>query len=208
MSFQHRVQRKFRSLLLNRTNLFRKIILRIANNINWYFGPILRERSFPPEGIGLHLTKRCNLRCSMCFLWSDKKNPGAVLKRYKQEEIDSKRWFEIIDELAPYKSSIGLSGGEALLHEEVIEIINYIKQKGLYCSINTNGMLLEKYAPNIIDSKVDMVRISIDGPPEIHDSIRGVPGSFSRLSTTGCERKMNASTTTSWPGLPTNIVRA
>lgn len=181
MAFHRRLKRKIKSLRLTPAIIFRKIYLRISNHINWLLGPIRGEYSFPPESVGFHLTKRCNLRCQMCFLWANKENPGEILRRYKKEEMPIKRWLEIVDELAPYKPSIGISGGESLLYEGIIEIISYIKQKGMYLSINTNGMLLEKYTEDIVESKLDMVRVSIDGPPEIHDEIRGVTGSFARL---------------------------
>lgn len=117
----------------------------------------------------------------MCFLWAGDKNISDVLERYRREEMSTERWLEIVDELARYKPSIGLSGGEPLLFEGAMEIIHRIKQKGMYCSINTNGMLLEKFARDLVEARVDMVRVSIDGPPDIHDKIRGVSGCFERL---------------------------
>lgn len=181
MSSKKTFIRKLRSLLLTRDRILRRIFLRLSNNFNWLAGPLLNEHCLLPESIGFHLTKRCNLHCQMCFLWANREDRGAVLREYKAEEMDPNRWLEIIDEVAFYKPSIGISGGESLLFENVLPIIRHIKSKKMYCSINTNGMLLEKYAQDLVAAKLDMVRVSIDGLPAIHDKIRGVKGSFSRL---------------------------
>lgn len=181
MALRRRLVRKFNSLYLTRNIAFRRLFHRVTNYINRLFGALVDEWCFPPEGVGFHLTSRCNLRCQMCFLWAGGKNVSDVLERYRREEMSTERWLEIVDELARYKPSIGLSGGEPLLFEGAMEIIRRIKQKGMYCSINTNGMLLEKFARDFVEAKVDMVRVSIDGPPDIHDKIRGVAGCFERL---------------------------
>jgi radical SAM protein with 4Fe4S-binding SPASM domain len=181
MALQRRLVRKFESLHSTRNIVFRRVFHRVTNHLNRLFGGLAGEYSFPPEGVGFHLTNRCNLRCKMCFLWAGDKSPRDVLERYRREEMSTERWLEIVDELARHKPSIGLSGGEPFLFEGAVEIIRRIKQKGMYCSINTNGMLLEKFARDLVETKVDIVRVSIDGPPDIHDEIRGVSGCFERL---------------------------
>jgi len=99
----------------------------------------------------------------------------------KNRELDVGIYKKIIDEIAPFKPVIGISGGEPLLYEELFELITYVKSKGLMCSVNSNGVLLENAAKNYIDSNLDLLRISIDGPPDIHDDIRGIPKTFDRL---------------------------
>ena len=42
------------------------------------------------------------------------------------------------------------------------------------------GLLLEKHAQAIVEH-LDEVIVSLDGPPEIHDQIRRVPGAFDRM---------------------------
>ena len=181
MAYMKRINRKIKSLFTTPDKILKRISLRIINQENFHVGRFIGEYCLPPESIGIHLTKRCNLRCEMCFLWANRENPSDVLRRYKAEEMDFTRWKKIIDEVSFYKPSIGLSGGEPLLYESVLDVIKYIKQKKMYCSLNTNGMLLSKFAEQLVKTKMDMIRISIDGPPDIHDQIRGVKGSFKKL---------------------------
>ena len=53
-----------------------------------------------------------------------------------------------------------------------------MKQKGLTVQIVTNGVGLEKNAETIVDNGWDMICVSFDGPKEIHDKCRGVPGAL------------------------------
>lgn len=86
----------------------------------------------------------------------------------------------IIDTV-PGSPIVCLTGGEPLLHPQIEKFIHYIKTKGLYCILTTNGWLLEKKAVDICNSHLDMLIISIDGAEKLHDRIRA-PGSFHRAS--------------------------
>ena len=104
--------------------------------------------------INLHVTEQCNYNCKYCF--SHNCGSGQLLN------ID--KWKTIVDNCIDVLSPIGfnIAGGEPLLYKDLSELIKYIKSKGLYCSIITNGSLLTK---EWIDENVkylDCVGISID----------------------------------------------
>jgi MoaA/NifB/PqqE/SkfB family radical SAM enzyme len=73
-------------------------------------------------------------------------------------------------------------GGEPLLRKEFFTVVDYISnQKGLFRETVTNGTALtHRICSNIIDSGLNKIWISIDGPEEVHERLRGVPGSFAR----------------------------
>ncbi|MEO0184206.1 MAG: radical SAM protein, partial [candidate division WOR-3 bacterium] len=56
-----------------------------------------------------------------------------------------------------------------------------IKKNKLYLHITTNGTFLEDYAEEIIRFSVNRIDISIDGPKDVHDRIRGVDGTFDKI---------------------------
>jgi radical SAM protein with 4Fe4S-binding SPASM domain len=60
--------------------------------------------------------------------------------------------------------------------------VQHIKSKGLYCSINTNGTYLPREARRLVDLGVDAIMVSVDGPREVHDRIRGMDGSFQKIA--------------------------
>jgi MoaA/NifB/PqqE/SkfB family radical SAM enzyme len=62
-----------------------------------------------------------------------------------------------------------------------------LKRRAVRTTVLTTGLLLAKHAASITDSvnavthSIDDVILSIDGPPEIHDAIRRVPGGFAEI---------------------------
>ena len=44
----------------------------------------------------------------------------------------------------------------------------------------TNGLFIDKYT-DIINSCVDVLSVSLDGPKKIHESIRGVKGIYNNI---------------------------
>ncbi|KQC15899.1 MAG: hypothetical protein APR56_11540, partial [Methanosaeta sp. SDB] len=92
-----------------------------------------------------------------------------------------------IDQVAPLKPMIILSGGEPLLRTDVFILAEYARKQGVRVSLATNGTLLSpEMVEKIKGAGIMRVSISLDGPdPETHDATRG-SGSFD-LSMRGIE---------------------
>ena len=134
-----------------------------------------------PYVVSLRLTNRCNLRCRMCFLYGELGDGRAVEARFSgPEDMSLADWKSAIDSIAPRKPSVGITGGEPTLHRHCFEIVRHVKDRGLYCGMVTNGTLLREKAEELVASGLDSLWISLDGPEEVHDKIRGVPGTFRR----------------------------
>jgi MoaA/NifB/PqqE/SkfB family radical SAM enzyme len=63
------------------------------------------------------------------------------------------------------------TGGEPLLRGDIATIINYSYSLGLINTLSTNGILFPERIKEI--KKLDSVAISLEGPEDIHDTIRG-----------------------------------
>jgi MoaA/NifB/PqqE/SkfB family radical SAM enzyme len=138
-------------------------------------------RAAGPYVVSLRLTNRCNLRCRMCFLYGELGDGRPVEARFSgPEDMSLADWKAAIDSVAPRKPSIGLTGGEPTLYRHCFELIRHIKDRGLYCGMVTNGTLLRERAEDVVASGLDSLWISLDGPEDVHDKIRGVPGAFRR----------------------------
>jgi radical SAM protein with 4Fe4S-binding SPASM domain len=99
----------------------------------------------------------------------------------EKNQLDFGLIKKLIDQVYNFKPYLSLCGrGEPLLHPEFFEIISYIKSKGLWCAVDTNGTLIEQNVDQLLSSKIDMVNVSIDSVGEIQDRIRGVPGAFQK----------------------------
>jgi hypothetical protein len=97
--------------------------------------------------------RRCNLACAYCN--EHDANAGPV---------PTAEMLDRIDRLAALgTSTIALSGGEPLLHPDIIEIIRRIRQRGCLAQVLTNGYLLN---PELIgrlnQAGLDFLQISID----------------------------------------------
>lgn len=145
---------------------------------SYWFG---NGRSSMPEAVTLFLTHRCNLRCKMCGQWGE----GGVTKQQGAQvlaqELSNSRIRSVVDDIAKFRANVTLFGGEPLLFPGCVDLIGYIKNKGLHCLMITNGSLLERYAEGIVDAGLDELNLSLDGGGALHDRIRGMPGLFARI---------------------------
>lgn len=97
--------------------------------------------------------RRCNLACAYCNEYDDHSPP-----------VPTDEMFRRIDKLAELGTAVvTISGGEPVLHPDLPKIIAYIKQRGMVCTLITNGYLLvpEKIR-ELNAAKLDRLQISID----------------------------------------------
>ncbi|MCI5644076.1 MAG: GTP 3',8-cyclase MoaA [Peptoniphilus sp.] len=109
--------------------------------------------------IRISLTDRCNLRCKYCM-------PEEGVKLLNHKDILS---YEEILILSKIFISLGiknfkLTGGEPLVRRDVCNLVKELKKlEGIgEVTITTNGVLLEKYGKNLIDSGIDRINVSLD----------------------------------------------
>jgi MoaA/NifB/PqqE/SkfB family radical SAM enzyme len=114
----------------------------------------------------------CNCRCVMCDIWLGNSN-RAVLN-----EADIQGLLASFRELGT--RWVVMSGGEALMNPNLFRFCEILKTEGLRITILSTGLLLERFAENIVE-QTDEVIVSLDGSREIHDSIRRVPKGFQKL---------------------------
>lgn len=127
---------------------------------------ILRKRV--PLAIRFQLTNRCTLQCKYCNLWHT-----------KSEELSTQQIITILDKLAKLGTKrISFSGGEPLLRKDIGEIIDYCWRKGIYPEMNSNGTLVPKMIKVV--QNLDFLKLSLDGPEEIHDLVKG-EGSYKKV---------------------------
>jgi len=136
--------------------------------------------SVTPTHALLFMTYRCTNRCSMCTIWKR----GRSIN--KQEELTLEDWKKCIDVLASRNLEvIEIFGGDSLLRKDVtIPLIEYIinRNKKITVDIPTNSNLINKdTADALVRIGVGRIYISLDGPIEVHNNIRGSPGTFDRV---------------------------
>ncbi|HDH53034.1 MAG TPA: radical SAM protein, partial [Nitrospirae bacterium] len=101
--------------------------------------------------------------------------------RHIKEDIPVEELKKIIDDIAAFRPNVTLFGGEPLLYKNCMEIIRYVKKKGMHCLMITNGSLIEGLAEELVDSGLDELNVSIDGKMSLHDEIRGMQGLYEKI---------------------------
>lgn len=76
---------------------------------------------------------------------------------------------------------IGLAFTEPLIHPRVLDFAREIVGQGLSCAITSNGTTLPRLADALVEIGIDELAISIDGPREVHNRIRGGRETFEKL---------------------------
>ena len=141
-----------------------------------FFRKVVRRRKL--ESVFLFATVNCNSKCRTCF-YSKETHPGDDLT------FDQIRRLA---ESAPQFDKLWLSGGEPLMRDDLVEIVQLFYRNNGIKTVNfpTNGLLADRVVTEVkrlADSCPKLaihLNFSLDGLGEVHDRIRGVPGGFDR----------------------------
>lgn len=153
--------------------------------------PLGKVEAAPPRYVDIKLTNRCNLRCAMCGQWGKEGTFREACPEVLREEMDLPLLKSIVDEVRDFKPMFYLWGGEPFLYADLVPFLQYLDEAGLIAASNTNGTLLEKTAEDLVGGSLANILISIDGPREVHDRVRGLEGTFDRVMN-GVDKLMQA----------------
>jgi len=156
----------------------RAALMRARGSVSYRLG---RGWSTPPETVSLLPSYACNLRCAMCGQWGEGGSsvyytPEILSRRLSLSDIEA-----VVADLSRRKilpPAITLFGGEPLLYKDIIGAVSLIKGAGLRVNIITNGTLLSRHAADLVAAGLDEIIFSLDGPPAVHDRVRGRDGVF------------------------------
>ncbi len=97
------------------------------------------------------------------------------------ELMEYSDWCRLIDDLSAWKPRLTITGGEPLLVDFVPDLVRLAAAKGFRVNLGTNGTQLADVADDLVGSGLQDLSVSLDGPREVHDRIRGMPGVFDRV---------------------------
>jgi Fe-coproporphyrin III synthase len=114
----------------------------------------------------------CNCRCMMCDIWR--------IKEVRQIER-----ADLLPHLASLRALgtrwVVLSGGEPLMHDNLRELMELLREEGIRITLLSTGLLLAANAA-LVTELVDDVIVSLDGPRETHNHIRRVKDAYEQLA--------------------------
>lgn len=140
----------------------------------------------PPSTLCIKLTNACNLACKMCGQPRENLPPDNIKHApasFFRQTVEIDRYLALIEEVSRFRPNLYLWGGEPFIYRDIFQLIRHAKKHRMTCQINTNGLYIKKYAQEIVASGLDDLIISIDGPEDIHDQVRGLAGVFQQVQT-------------------------
>jgi radical SAM protein with 4Fe4S-binding SPASM domain len=122
----------------------------------------------------LEITRKCNLNCLHCG--SDCKSESELA------ELTTISWLKIIDYIADKYSdelTFVITGGEPLVHKDLIKIVSHIKKRKRRWGMVSNGLILtENKFKELLDAGLYSITLSLDGLEKAHNKLRNNPNSF------------------------------
>jgi len=131
-------------------------------------------RSRLPRAIYLMPTLNCNLNCVMC---------DVDTRSDTDKELAPADYERLLGELNTWRRRpyFYIGGGEPLIYRHFNELMRIINRNRYEVMVNTNGMLLSRFARTIMDNDIKILIISIDGREKTHNEIRRNNASFSSI---------------------------
>ncbi len=133
----------------------------------------IRQASF-------RITDLCNLRCHTCGQWGDS---GFLhnqnLKQLKSSEVTPTRYREVFTDLVHHghQPVVYFWGGEPMLYDGLLDVIDDAAKLGLPPSIATNGTRLAAAAARLVAAPLFLLQVSIDGhTASLHNQLRPSAG--------------------------------
>jgi Fe-coproporphyrin III synthase len=141
----------------------------------------VRLGSHLPFKLILALTERCDCRCEACFIWRKPKGveltPAEIGAALAQ---------------APFVRWLNLTGGEPFLREDLVEVVEAAARalpRLALLDFPTTGQRTDRILEGVeriarLGLPRVFVTVSLEGPPALHDRLRGRPGAFERACAT------------------------
>lgn len=115
----------------------------------------------------------CNCRCVMCDIWKGNND----LKQLTEADV-----LDLMHTLKKLGTQqVLMSGGEALLHPNFFKLCEILKKENMKISLLSTGLTLKKNAEALV-RWVDDIIVSLDGNEVVHNSIRNIPGAFTKMA--------------------------
>jgi Fe-coproporphyrin III synthase len=137
-----------------------------VESINGHLG----QPNQPLPLLFLWMNTGCNARCPMCEIWRDRSKTRLTAAQVRD-------WASEWRQMGVQDLQLC---GESTLHPELRDVCEILFANQINIHLLSNGLRMSQAADQIA-RYVKTVTVSLDGPPEIHDRIRGVPLAYERL---------------------------
>jgi sulfatase maturation enzyme AslB (radical SAM superfamily) len=133
-----------------------------------------------PTKLNFIVTKRCHSRCTYCDIWKIKETPGGLDGELTLDEVKA------VASANPFLQWIDFTGGEPTDRPDFPQIVQAFALQCpdlLLAHFPTNGIATKRITEMVTEIRRTVrarlvVSVSIDGPPELNDLLRGIRNDF------------------------------
>lgn len=115
-------------------------------------------------------TPGCDLRCPFCH------NASLALPGRERDAFTESEILGFLKKRQGLLDGAAVTGGEPLLHPELIGFLAEVKALGYLVKLDTNGTFPERLRAAVEAGVVDRVAMDIKAAPENYARVTGVPG--------------------------------
>lgn len=133
-----------------------------------------------PHTFHLDVANACNVNCIYCWFHSplsaDRHDAADFDAAWRSQMVSWPVFAGLVDDLAALdaREDVLLSGkGEPLLHPRCLDMVGYIKERGLGCTLFSNGVLVRSAARQaMVEHRLDLLYVSLSSAsPEVYEAI-------------------------------------
>ena len=124
---------------------------------------------YPGHVATVLFTVGCNMRCGYCH------NPELVLPEQFAPSLDLDEIYDFLERRRGKLETVVISGGEPTMHNDLIDLAEYIKELGYKLKLDSNGTHPEMLADMIRRGLLDFIAMDIKGPLEKYSIIAARP---------------------------------
>lgn len=127
-------------------------------------GPVCKDAFIGPRNILLNLSGICNTDCIYCRKFSpliDADERSKYVKGNQFIDVDIVREALIDAKKIGTENVLIVGEGEPTIYPNFEEVIKTIKTNGMKFNLSTNGMLVDKYIPHLIDDSCGAITVSM-----------------------------------------------
>ncbi|MGA7521364.1 MAG: TIGR04053 family radical SAM/SPASM domain-containing protein [Acidobacteriaceae bacterium] len=121
-------------------------------------------------------TQACDLACKHCR--------ASAQPLAHPSQLSTAEATNLIDQVADLQVPLFVfTGGDPLKRPDIFQLIEHAAKKGVHAALTPSAtpLLTRDAIARMKDSGLSRLAVSLDGSvPEIHDSIRGIPGTWQR----------------------------
>ena len=130
---------------------------------------------YPDRISAIVWTSGCNFRCPFCY---NKTLALGTAELFPQDEI-----LSFLSKRKALLEGVVISGGEPLLHDDIVDFVKKIKNLRLLVKIDTNGAFPERLNELLEQQLVDYVAMDVKAPQKKYHQLTGINTDLSKIET-------------------------